>query len=160
MIQMTKVVFQANMLQCTTSNFMKTKYICLITLALILLSCNNNKIILNDDVFVRHQKIKQKDYTKVKIPYEFDMDSIDKNEIEFDLPVKNIGTKNLTDLVVKTTCDCTTLNDYPKTLKPNQEIKVKVKINIDEQGYFSKRILVYGSFNPLVHVVSIDGYKK
>ena len=103
------------------------------------------------------KKIPQTNYTKIECPFEIDMDSINTDRINLELPIKNIGKKDLTSLYIKTTCDCTALENYPKVLKPNEQTKVKIAIDIDEKGYFSKTVIVSGSFNPLARGVRIMG---
>ncbi|WP_395055968.1 DUF1573 domain-containing protein [Flavobacterium sp.] len=137
---------------------MKTNYfIILITLSF-LASCQGTH--KKDEMMIELKKIPQTNYTKIACPFEIDMDTITIDKINVELPIKNIGKKDLTNLYIKTTCDCTALEDYPKTLKPNEQTKVKISIDIDEKGYFSKTVVVSGSFNPLVRAVRIMGYKK
>ena len=137
---------------------MKTNYfITLITLSF-LSSCQVTP--KKDEIVEELKKIPQTNYTKIECPFEIDMDTIVVDKINVELPIKNIGKNELTDLYIKTTCDCTALEDYPKSLKPNEQTKVKIAIDIDEKGCFSKTVIVYGSFNPLVRAVRIVGFKK
>ena len=137
---------------------MKTNYFIILITLCFLGSCQitpkyNNKM-------AELKKIPQINYTKIVCPYEIDMDTITVDKINLELPIKNIGRKNLTNFYIKTTCDCTALENYPKSLKPNEQTKVKISIDLEEKGYFSKTIIVYGSFNPLMRSIKIIGYKK
>jgi hypothetical protein len=137
---------------------MKTNYIIILITLCFLGSCQITP--KYDNKMAELKKIPQTNYTKIECPFEIDMDTIVVDKINVELPIKNIGKNELTDLYIKTTCDCTALEDYPKSLKPNEQTKVKIDIDIDEKGYFSKTVIVYGSFNPLARAVRIMGYKK
>ena len=137
---------------------MKTNYFIILIILSFLISCQITP--KYDKKMAELKKIPQTNYTKIKCPFEIDMDTITVDKINIELPIKNIGKKDLTNFYIETTCDCTTLEDYPKLLKPNEETKVKIAIDIDNKGYFSKTVIVSGSFNPLARAVRIIGYKK
>jgi Protein of unknown function (DUF1573) len=123
-----------------------------------LFSCNNNRP-SKDATMEALVKLPQEKYSKIECPFEIDMDTISINKIETNLVIKNIGKNQLTNLFVKTTCDCTALEDYPTELKPNESTSIKVTVDIDKKGYFSKTLYVFGSFNPTVRMIHIVGYK-
>jgi hypothetical protein len=137
---------------------MKTKIGILFGIIYLLCSCQT--VIKEDKKMTELKAIPQTEYTVIECPFEIDMDTVTTDKINLELQIKNIGKKDLKKLFIETTCDCTALENYPKTLKPNQKTSVKIAIDIDNKGYFSKSIIVYGTFNPLARRINIVGYKK
>ena len=137
---------------------MKTNIIAILLLFGILSSCQ--KEVGYEEFMAKLKKIPQTNYTEIDCPFEINMDTVSTEKINLELPLKNIGNKNLTDIFIKTTCDCTALEDYPKILNVSKETKIKISIDLDTKGYFCKTVKIYGSFNPLVRSVNIVGYKK
>lgn len=131
-----------------------------IIFAIIYLLCSCQTVIKEDKKMTELKAIPQTEYTVIECPFEIDMDTVTTDKINLELQIKNIGKKDLKKLFIETTCDCTALENYPKTLKPNQKTSVKIAIDIDNKGYFSKSIIVYGTFNPLARRINIVGYKK
>ena len=89
------------------------------------------------------------------------MDTIETNVIKQNIPILNTGRKIIKDLYLKTTCDCTTVNDYKKTLLPNEGDTLKIAIDVSkENGYFSKKVILYGTFYPYKRIIEVIGFKK
>ena len=137
---------------------MKTKIGILFGIIYLLCSCQT--VIKEDKKMTELKAIPQTEYTVIECPFEIDMDTVTTDKINLELQIKNIGKKDLKKLFIETTCDCTALENYPKILKPNQKTSVKIAIDIGNKGYFSKSIIVYGTFNPLARRINIVGYKK
>ncbi len=139
---------------------MKIKPIILISIFWLFFSCNNHNHSSEDEKTLAIKKIPKEKFSKIECPFEIDMDTITTDKITTYLVVKNVGTNKLTNLFVKTTCDCTTLGNYPSELNPNDSLNVKIAIDIDKKGYFCKVVYVIGTFNPSYRAVQIVGYKK
>lgn len=139
---------------------MKTKITTIVLICLILFSCNRNKEESKEDIEKTLLSIPQEKYTKIESPSEIDVDTIKGDSFDTEMTIKNIGNQTLTNLLIKTTCSCTTLTKYPSELKSGDSTKVKLKIEINKKGYFCKKVYLYGSFNPLFKVVNITGYKQ
>jgi Protein of unknown function (DUF1573) len=131
-----------------------------IIFGMIFLLCSCQTVIKEDKKIKELKAIPQTEYTVIECPFEINMDTVTTDKINLKLPIKNIGKKDLKKLYIETTCDCTALENYPKTLKPNQKTFVNIAIDLENKGYFSKSIIVYGTFNPLARRVNIVGYKK
>jgi Protein of unknown function (DUF1573) len=140
---------------------MKIKFIILTILVIgLFFSCNNSKHSSEDEKTLAIKKIPKEKYSKIDCPFEIDMDTITTDKITTNLVVKNVGKNKLTNLFVKTTCDCTTLGNYPTELNPDETMNVKIAIDIEKKGYFCKIVYVIGTFNPAFRAVQIVGYKK
>ena len=130
-----------------------------------LISCNKpEKPIIHlteDNELKKYEKFDKQELGKIQIESFYDLDTLESMIVKQNIPIKNIGKKKIIDLHLKTTCDCTTTGNYKKTLQPNETDTLNVSIDLSkEKGYFSKKIILYGTFYPYKRVVEIVGYKK
>jgi len=89
------------------------------------------------------------------------MDTVHSEGFETSFKIKNIGKNVMNNIFIKGICSCTTFDFYKKTLLPNQEQNINLRINLlDEDGYFLKEIYVYGTFYPYLRKIQIVGYKN
>lgn len=92
---------------------MKTKIGILFGIIYLLCSCQT--VIKEDKKMTELKAIPQTEYTVIECPFEIDMDTVTTDKINLELQIKNIGKKDLKKLFIETTCDCTALENYPKT---------------------------------------------
>lgn len=131
----------------------------------LLISCTKNEIPivhLNQDAEIkRYEKLDKNNLGKISMEGFHDLDTVSTNLIKLNVPLKNIGNKNIQQLFLKTTCDCTGVKDYKKNLDPNETDTLKIAIDITkEKGYFTKKAILYGSFYPYKRVIEVVGYKQ
>ncbi|MEC5395333.1 DUF1573 domain-containing protein [Bergeyella sp. RCAD1439] len=114
-----------------------------------------------DNELKKYENFNKQELSKIDLEAFYDLDTIKTNILKQNIPVKNIGEKVIKNIYIKTTCDCTTTNNYKKVLQPNETDTLKIVINISkEKGYFSKKVIVYGTFYPYKRVIEIIGYRK
>lgn len=140
---------------------MKNKISVFLLLAL-LFSCNKSikiKKIVDKD-YEKMSKIKDENLTKIVVPNIISLDTINDNEKEVVITIKNVGKKDLKSLVVKPYCNCINVPKYDSVIKPQTDQRITLNIPIVEKGNFSKSIFIYGNFYPYVRTILIEGYRK
>ncbi|MBV8325021.1 DUF1573 domain-containing protein [Chryseobacterium sp.] len=135
-----------------------------ITIATVL-SCNKTpKPVIHlseDQEMKKYEKYDKSQLGKIQLNSFYDVDTIRSSVVKIDVPVYNSGTKTINDLFLKTTCDCTGVHDYKKTLLPGQKDTLKLSIDLSkERGYFSKKVILYGTFYPYKRVIEVIGYRS
>ena len=71
--------------------------------------------------------------------------------------IKNIGIQPLVLYQVNASCGCTQVDWDKQPICPGKLAKVKVELNIDKTGFFSKRIEVYGNIKSSPLTLKISG---
>lgn len=130
-------------------------------LLVILLSCNKKPTHkLTDKDYEKMSKIKDENLTKIVVPAIISLDTINDNEKEIVITIKNVGKKDLKSLVVRPYCSCINVPKYDSVIKPQTDQRITLNIPIDEKGNFSKPIFIYGNFYPYIRTILIEGYRK
>lgn len=128
-----------------------------------LVSCNKtseNKNIIPDLHFTKVWKTPTSELTKIELPSNIDLDTIEGNHKTIDFTIKNTGNKILKSLFIKPPCSCIQMPEYDSVLQPKKEQKISVNMSINEIGNFYLPVTVYGTFYPFKRVFYVEGYRK
>lgn len=90
------------------------------------------------------------------------LDTISIDTVKTKLKFKNVSKNKIKGFAIEPTCDCTIINKKVQTIIfPQDEYYISLKLDLsDTKGYFSKSLIIYGSFYPYYRNVVIEGYKK
>jgi len=74
--------------------------------------------------------------------------------------IKNISKNILRIISIKPFCECVSISNYNKEIKPFSSQFLYANFYIENQGYFTYSINIYGTFYPFKREIKIEGYKK
>lgn len=102
----------------------------------------------------------QENLTRISSPLLIDRGKIEKNIIEGEFNVTNIGEFKLSKLEVSGDCSCTDIKFNKKNLLIGGVSTIYYKIDLsEEKGWFNKTINIKGSFFPHNRLIRIEGFK-
>jgi Protein of unknown function (DUF1573) len=126
---------------------------------LLLTSCIKYKVV--DKEYEVLKQLPNENFTKLELVDKINMDTVNSKIFKSSFEMKNVGTKPMKNIFIKGICGCTTISAYSKSLKPNEEQKIEVTIDLDdEKGKFSKTIFLYGTFDQYRRKIQIVGFRK
>lgn len=140
------------------------KLISYIFILIVVFSCSKKEN--NKSTFARKMqefdKISKDSLGILSTPTYYYLDTVNVDTIKTQLAIKNMSKNVIKGFAVEPTCDCTIITKKVDTLLvPYKEYNVSLKLDLSNtKGYFTKSIIVYGSFYPFYRNVVIEGYKK
>lgn len=90
------------------------------------------------------------------------LDTVNVDTIKTQLKLNNLSKNSIKGFAVETTCDCTIIAKKLDTvLLSGKDYFIPLRLDLSNtKGYFTKSIIIYGSFYPFYRNVVIEGYKR
>lgn len=140
------------------------KIINLLFIAIIVASCSKKESIKN--TFASRMKefgrISKDSLGILSTPTYYYLDTVYVDTVKTKLIMRNVSKNTIKGFAIEPTCNCTIITKNVGTiLLPNKDYGVSLKLDLsDTKGYFTKSIMVYGSFYPFYRNIVIEGYKQ
>lgn len=140
------------------------KLISSIFIIIFLFSCSKKEN--NKSTFARRMQefdeISKDSLGILSIPTYYYLDTVNVDTIKTQLKIKNVSKNIIKGFAIEPTCDCTIVTKKVDTiLLPYKDYDVSLRLDLsDTKGYFTKSIIIYGSFYPFYRNVVIEGYKR
>ncbi len=140
------------------------KLISYIFILIVVFSCSKKEN--NTSTFARKMqvfdKISKDSLGILSTPTYYYLDTVRVDTIKTQLKIKNVSKNIIKGFTIEPTCGCTIITKkVDEVLLPYKDYNVSLKIDLsDTKGYFTKSIIIYGSFYPFYRNIVIEGYKK
>ena len=108
----------------------------------------------------KSQKIPEDKLAKIETPLLIDLDTVVSKHQTIKFEIKNISKNILRIISIKPFCECVSISNYNKEIKPFSSLFLYANFYIENQGYFTYSINIYGTFYPFKREIKIEGYKK
>ena len=141
--------------------------IIIILIPFLLLGCEKKKkyiecyeIVKKDTLLESLRKIPEDKLAKIETPLLIDLDTVISKHQTIKFEIKNISKNILRIISIKPFCECVSISNYNKEIKPFSSQFLYANFYIENQGYFTYSINIYGTFYPFKREIKIEGYKK
>ena len=141
--------------------------IIIILIPFLLLGCEKKKkyiegyeIVKKDTLLESLRKIPEDKLAKIETPLLIDLDTVISKHQTIKFEIKNISKNILRIISIKPFCECVSISNYNKEIKQFSSQFLYANFYIENQGYFTYSINIYGTFYPFKREIKIEGYKK
>ena len=141
--------------------------IIIILISFLLLGCEKKKkyiegyeIVKKDTLLESLRKIPEDKLAKIETPLLIDLDTVVSKHQTIKFEIKNISKNILRIISIKPFCECVSISNYNNEIKPFSSQFLYANFYIENQGYFTYSINIYGTFYPFKREIKIEGYKK
>ena len=129
--------------------------IIIILIPFLLLGCEKKKkyiegyeIVKKDTLLESLRKIPEDKLAKIETPLLIDLDTVVSKHQTIKFEIKNISKNILRIISIKPFCECVSISNYNKEIKPFSSQFLYAIFYIENQGYFTYSINIYGTFYP------------
>lgn len=127
-----------------------------------MVSCNEKVHYENppDPHFTKVWKTPDNQLTKIELPANIVLDTIEGDHKVINFSIKNVGNQDLKSLYIKPPCSYIKMPKYDSIMPKGTEQNISINLSIKQLGNFYEPITVYGTFYPYKRIFFVEGYRK